>query len=204
MHRFSCFIDFSTENLQQLCAVLNEFALPRAIVDFDRHSFVAWNPKFLEHTGLSEDEVRTSKAEELLTFGESWLPLPDERGGQTVEYNACTAKRPDGADPAPGYAVRSHGKIGYVMLDIFDSSSGQFEDGRKAGQVEERDRITKAFHEEVSTSIIAALFLIETAKSELEEAGSPQAEIVAKASDILAEATVKIAQVFGEADRSSA
>jgi PAS domain-containing protein len=203
MHRFSCFIDFSTENLQQLCAVLNEFALPRAIVDFERHSFVAWNPKFLEKTGLSEDELRTSNAEELLTFGESWLPLPDEREGQTVEYIVCTANRPHGADPAPGYAVRSHAKIGYVMLDIFDSSSVQFEQGRKVGQEEERDRITKAFHEEVSSSIIAALFLIETAKSELEEAGSPQAEIVAKASDILAETTEKIAQVIGEGDRSS-
>jgi hypothetical protein len=201
MHRFSCFIDFSKENLQQLCAVLNEFALPRAIVDFERRSFVAWNSKFLEHTGLSEDEVRTSKVEDLLTFGESWLPLPDEREGQTVEYIVCTANRSPGADPAPGYAVRSHDKIGYVMLDIFDAAPVQFEQGRKWGQEEERDRITKAFHEEVSSSIIAALFLIETAKSELEEAGLPQAEIVAKASDILAETTEKIAQVIGAAER---
>ena len=47
--------------------------------------------------------------------------------------------------------------------------------------------------------MIAALFLIETAKSELEEAGLPQAEAVSKASDILAETTEKIAHVIGEA-----
>jgi hypothetical protein len=195
-------IDLSSQNLQELCAVLNEFALPRAIVDFKRHSFVAWNPRFLEHTGFSEDEMKTSRAEELLTFGESWFPLSDEKG-QGVEYIACAARRPFGADPAPGFAVRSHGKIGYVMLDVFDSSSAQFEQGRNAGQEEERNRVVKAFHEEVSSSMIAALFLIETVKSELEEAGLPQAEAVSKASDILAETTEKIAHLIGEADRNS-
>ena len=171
-------------------------------MDFERHSFVAWNPRFLEHTGFSEDEMKTSKAEELLTFGESWFPLSDEREGQTVEYIACAARRPFGADPAPGFAVRSHDKIGYVMLDVFDSSSAKFEQGRNAGRDEERNRVIKTFHEEVSSSMIAALFLIETAKSELEEAGLPQAEAVSKASDILAETTEKMEHVIGEADRN--
>jgi hypothetical protein len=196
-------IDLSTQNLQQLCAVLNEFALPRAIVDFERHSFVAWNPKFLERTGFSEYELRSSKAEALLTFGESWYPLSDERERQTVQYIACAASRPFGAPPATGFAVRSHGKIGYVMLDVFDFPSAQFEQGQKVGREEERNRVIKAFNEEVSSSMIAALFLIETAKSELEAAGSPQAEAVSKASDILADATEKIAQVIGEEDQNS-
>ena len=82
------------------------------------------------------------------------------------------------------------------MLDVFGAPSGQFEQGRVLGQEEERNRITKAFHDEVSSSIVAALFLIETAKSELEQAGLPQAELVAKASDILTETTEKIADVL--------
>ena len=172
-------------------------------MDFERHSFVAWNPRFLEHTGFSGDEMKTSNAEELLTFGESWFPLSAENEGQSVQYIACAARRPFGADPAPGFAVRSHGRIGYVMLDVFNSSSAQFEQGRNVGHEEERNRVIKSFHEEVSSSMIAALFLIETAKSELEEAGLPQAEAVSKASDILAETTEKIADVMGEADRNS-
>ncbi len=184
--------------------MLNEFALPRAIVDFERHSFVAWNSRFLEQTGFSEDETRATKPEELLTFGQSWYPLSDQREGeQRAEYAACTARRPFGADPATGFVVRSQGKIGYVMLDVFESSSAEFEQGQNAGRQEERNRLVKAFHEEVSSSIIAALFLIETVKSELEAAGSPQAEAVSKASDILAKTTEKIAEVIGEADRNS-
>jgi signal transduction histidine kinase len=89
------------------------------------------------------------------------------------------------------------------MLDVFDSSSAQFEQGRIAGREEERNRVIKAFHEEVSSSIIAALFLVETAKSELEDAGLPQAEAVSKASDILTKTTEKIADVIREADRTS-
>ena len=45
--------------------------------------------------------------------------------------------------------------------------------------------------------MIAALFLIETIKSELEDAGLPQAEALSKASDILAETSEKIAHVIG-------
>ena len=193
-------IDLSTQNLQEFCAVLNEFALPRAIVDFDRRSFVAWNSRFLERTGYSEDEIKSAKPEELFTFSESWIPLSDEKKGQTVEYISCAARRPSGADPAPGYIVRSHDRIGYVMLETFDSPSVKFEQGRIAGRQEERNRIKKAFHEEVSSPIIAALFLVETAKSELEAAGLPQAAAVSKASDILTEATERIAHVLDSAD----
>ena len=67
-------------------------------------------------------------------------------------------------------------KIGYLMLDVFDSSAAQFEQGRNTGREEERNRVIRTFHEEVSSSMISALFLIETAKSELEDAGLPQAE----------------------------
>ncbi|MBV8214244.1 MAG: hypothetical protein JOZ08_13600 [Verrucomicrobia bacterium] len=188
------------ENFQELCAVLNRFALPRAIVDFEHRSFVAWNPKFLEHTGITETEMKASKTGDLLTFGETWFPLSSESDAQKIEYLTCALKRPFGGSPAPGFIVRSHDRIGYVMLDVFGSSSSQFEQGQVVGREEERNRIVKVFHEEVSPSIIAALFLIQTAKSELEEAGSPQAEIVSKASDILTESTRKIAGVLSEPD----
>jgi hypothetical protein len=191
-------IELSTQSLREFCAVLNEFALPRAIVDFERDAFVAWNPKFLEQSGYSEDEIKSAKPGELLTFADSWFPLSSAKEGQTVEFISSAAKRAFGSDPAPGYVVRSHGKIGYVMLDTFDLRSVQFGQGKVLGREEERTRIVQAYHEEVSSSMIAALFLIETAKSELQEADLPQAEAVAKASDMLKEATDKLARVLTE------
>jgi hypothetical protein len=189
--------------LQKVCAVLNEFALARAIVDFERRLFVAWNQRFLEQAGYSEDEIRSAKPEDLLAFGESWVPLSDKEEGQPVEFIPCAVRRPYDADRAPGYVVRTAGKIGYVMLDVPDAPPVQFEQGRIIGREEERNRIIKAYDEEVASSMIAALFLIETAKSELEEAGLPQAETVSKASDKLAETTEKIAEVLSNANGNS-
>jgi len=171
-------IALSTESLQQLVSLLNEFSLPRAVVDFEKDSFVAWNSKFRDHTGFTENEIKSSKLEDLLTLGESPIPLFEQRAGQAIEYITCTAKRPYGADPAPGYVVRSGGRLGYVMLDVYDPSTAQFEQGRSVGREQERNRIAKAFDEEVSSSLIAALFLIETAKTELEEAAQRHAEAV--------------------------
>lgn len=182
--------------------MLNEFALPRAIVNFERRTFVAWNPKFLERTGFTEDEMKSSKPEELLIFGESWSLLSGEKEDQAVEYITCSTGGPFGAGSAPGIVVRAQGRMGYVMLDVFGSSA-QFEQGFRAGQEDERNRIINAFHEEVSSPLIGALFLIQRAKNELEDTGLPQAETVSKASDILRETTEKIADVLGRADQNS-
>jgi hypothetical protein len=196
-------IELSTQKLQEFCAVLNEFALPRAIVDFERDAFVAWNSKFIEQTGYSEDKLKSAKPGELITFSGTWLPLSDEKKGQAVEFISSAAKRAFNGDPAPAYIVRSHSKFGYVMLHTFDPLSAQFGQGQAAGRDEERNRIVQAYYEEVSSSMIAALFLIETAKSELEEADLPQTEAVSKASDMLKEATDKIAHVLIETSARS-
>jgi len=139
----------------------------------------------------------------LLAFGESWFPLSDKEEGQPVDFIPFTVRRSFHTHHAPGYVVRSAGKIGYVMLDVPDSAPVQFEQGRIAGREEERNRIIKAYDEEVASSMIAALFLIEAAKSELEEAGLPQAEAVSKASDKLTETTEKIAEVLSNASGNS-
>jgi hypothetical protein len=165
-------------------------------VDFEKDSFVAWNTSFLDYTGFTENEMKSSKLKDLLTSGESPIPLSGERPGEALEYFTCVARRPLGANPAPGYVVRVGGSLGYVMLDAYDPSMAQFEQGREIGREEERGRIAQAFHKEVSSSLIAALFLIKTAKSELEEATQRHAEAVSKASDILAEATEKIAKAI--------
>ena len=55
----------------------------------------------------------------------------------------------------------------------------------------------------MGVTIVALPNPIETAKSELEDAGLPQAKAVSKASDILTETTEKIADVLGAPDRSS-
>jgi hypothetical protein len=175
---------------------LNEFALPRAIVDFERQTFVAWNVRFLEATGFSEKDIESANTAEVLLLSESWYPISDTQGDEKAEIVPCAARRRSDANPAPGYIVRARGKFGYVMLDVLDSPASQFEKGRIAGREEERNRMIKAYHEEVSSSMIAALFLVETAKRELQNAGLPQEQAVSKVSEVLTKATEKIADVL--------
>lgn len=163
-------------------------------MNFENHTFVAWNPKFLESTGYSDEELRALKFEEILTLGDAWSPVSGVDQNNGAEYVPCVATRPFGGNSSPGFIVKNRGRIGYVMLDNFGSSA-EFEQGKTLGREEERNRIGKAFHDEVSSSMLAALFLVEAAKSELEQAGLPQAEVVAKASDILAETAEKITSV---------
>jgi signal transduction histidine kinase len=163
-------------------------------VNFENHAFIAWNPKFLEYTGCSDDELRAIKLENVLTLGESWSPVSGEEENTGVEYTACTTKHYSSENSSPGFVVKNRGRIGYVMLDSFGSSA-QFEQGKTTGREEERNRIAKAFHDEVSSSMLAALFLVEAAKTQLEDARLPQAKLVAEASDILAETTEKIVAV---------
>src|SRR5882757_8740712 len=74
--------------------------------------------------------------------------------------------------------------------------------GRLRAREKEQNRIIEAYHEEMFSSMIAVLFLIETAKSELEEAGLPQPKAVSKLLYILAETTEKIAEACQKADKS--
>jgi hypothetical protein len=75
----------------------------------------------------------------------------------------------------------------------------QFEQGQIACREEEKTESLKPIIEEKFSSMIATPFLIETAKSELQESGLPQAETVSKASDILTETTEKIPDVLSNA-----
>ena len=62
----------NTTEMQKLCAHLNEFALSRAVVDFDQQRFVAWNTRFLARTGYSEEEIQTLETGRAILTTDSW------------------------------------------------------------------------------------------------------------------------------------
>jgi signal transduction histidine kinase len=74
--------------------------------------------------------------------------------------------------------------------------SRRVESARLAGHEEERARIVRMFHDEVSSTMLAVLFAIESAKDELKAQNLPQAETVAKASELLQEVGEKISEVL--------
>jgi hypothetical protein len=183
--------------MQKLCDSLNQFALPRAIVDFNTQRFVVWNARFLARTRYSDEEIKTLDPGKAILLGDSVSLPPDEGNNPTAEFVALAVRVPTKAAAVAGHLVRSKGNFGYLMLhDIEPSTSTKFEQGRLVGQEQERQRIVQTFHQEVSSGMLGALFRIELAKEKLESADLPEAEPVAQASELLSEAVEKIGEVL--------
>jgi hypothetical protein len=186
-----------TTEMQKFCLYLDEFALPRAIVDFDRQRFVAWNKRFLARTGYSEEEIKTLDTSKAIIHGESVFFPPDEGDNPTAEFFALAVRVPTKTAAVAGHLVKSKGNVGYLMLnDIEPTTSMKFEQGRLVGQQQERLRIVQMFHDEVSSGMLAALFKIQIAKATLESADLPGVEPIAQASEMLSEAVEKISDVL--------
>jgi signal transduction histidine kinase len=183
--------------LQKIGAWLNKSAFPRAIAGFDRQRFLFWNAAFLERTGYSEGRIKLIRPEEIIIAGAIRFPLPSGSGRPVAEFVACAVRTTLQPAAVPGYIVKSFGSLGYVMLHDTESlAQAEFEEARLVGQAEERARIVQMFHDEVSSTMLAALFAIETAKNELEKEHLPQTEAVARASELLSEAVEKIGDIL--------
>jgi hypothetical protein len=171
-------------------------SLPRAIADFTDHRFIAWNTTFLERTGYSEDRIKAIKPEEIIVLSDSRFPLPSDNSQSATEFIVCAVKTTSRSAALPGHIVKSMGRFGCLIVDDGKSDSAEFEQGRLVGQHEERARIVKLFHDEVSSTMKAALFAVESAKSALEAQNLPAVWALDKASELLSEAVEKNADVL--------
>jgi len=183
--------------LQKLCVHLNEFDLPRAIVDFDRKRFVAWNQKFLALTGYSEEDIKALGPESIILQSDLRFSSPAEGENAAAEFFPMALKVPTEISAVSGHLVRSKHSLGYLMLDhTGPTTSTSFEKGRLVGKEQERRRIVRMFHDEISSGLLGAIFKIHMAKEKLKSANSPEAEPVSEASEMLSEAIDKIGEAL--------
>jgi len=183
----------------RLCVRLNEFALPRAIVDYEAQRFVAWNGRFLALTGYSEEELQTIEPAKVLLLG-SDSDLEESGDNPAARFFVVALRVPKKLAAIPGHLARSAGKFGYLMLSETDRpGSTIFEEGRLVGQEQARMRIVQEFHEEVSSGLLAAIFKMEIAKQKL--AAGPAAKEVSEASEILSEAIENVTHALKEEEQ---
>ncbi|HZC36956.1 MAG TPA: hypothetical protein VE242_15130, partial [Chthoniobacterales bacterium] len=126
----------------------------------------------------------------------SFFPA-DEADNPTARFFPVAVRVPATNSAVPGHLIRPQGNFGYLMLqDIDPNASTKFEQGRLVGQEQERVRVVRAFHDEVSSGILGALFKMQMAKQRLESVESPESEPVAEASEMLSEAVKKMDDVL--------
>jgi PAS domain-containing protein len=189
------------ETLQTLCVHLNEFALSRAIVDFDRNRFVAWNNRFLSRTGYSEEEIKSIEPDKIVIESDTRFTNPSEGDNPSAEFVPVAVRTPKAAAAEPGHLVRSKHNLGYLMLNDGSTASQEFEQGRLVGKEQERMRIVQMFQEEISSGMLGAVFKMHQAKEKLNSIGSPEAAAVSEASQLLSEAIEKMGTVIDDEER---
>jgi signal transduction histidine kinase len=191
------------ETLQKLCLHLNEFSLSRAIVDFDRKRFVAWNQRFLARTGYSEEEIKSIQPDKIVLESEGRFTNPQEGDNPSAEFVPVAVRTTTANAAEPGHLVRSRHNLGYLMLNEGSNVSGEFEQGRLVGKEQERMRIVRMFHDEISSGMLGAVFKIHQAQEKLNSVNSPEAETVSEASELLSDAIEKMSAVMDDEKKSS-
>lgn len=186
------------EQLKRLCARLEEFAWPWAVVDYDNRRFVAWNKGFLDRTGYSADEIRVLEPRTIILLGsDTECAAPKEADDANTQFFAVAVRVANQTAAIPGYLATAKGRLCYLMLpDIAAIGSIEFQQGRLVGQEQERARIAQTFHDEVASEVLAAIFKIELARQKLESSESPHAEVMSELSEVVSGAIEKIADIL--------
>jgi hypothetical protein len=167
-----------------LCATLDKYRLPRAIVHVANRSFVAWNKAFLRLTGFSEDQLWDMNARDCVILGD---PVAEAPG-----LVACVVRAKNGERLLTGQAsIGDDGSV-YVMPDLEDGTSDAFEQGRVVGRQEERSNIKGVFHETATPAFSTAIVTLTEAKRRLNGKHAAEAEELGKAMRLMVEAIEKI------------
>jgi hypothetical protein len=167
-------------NSRTLCAALDKYRLPRAIVRIEKRSFVAWNRAFLSLTGFSDDRLWSVNAEDIVTLGNPVFEAPG--------LVACVVRTADARRSLTGHAsIGDDGSV-YIMLDPEDA----FEQGRIIGRQEEYANVKEIFREAVSPVLSIALPALAEVERELKATHSPQADKIAKATRLIDNVMEKI------------
>jgi hypothetical protein len=172
-----------------ICSALNEFKLPRAIGHLSQNCFVAWNESFQERTGYAPEQLEEADLKDVVVLFE-----PDSQVQETVhvpspdvEFVRCNIRCYGQEHFATGYAARRNDGFVLFMIDVVNPTTGAIEDARLFGREEERNRIMKLFHDEVSPKLLAAVFEVQRAKEELDAKGLKEGQAVSKAGEKLIE-----------------
>jgi signal transduction histidine kinase len=169
-------------DLRQLCAVLDEFGLPRAVGHISEKCLLLWNETFGRQAKLTERELRDAEISLSTDLAQSsaneklgLMPFALKISESTKVFLGHTVIRDD------GYLL--------MMLDLTpaDVLLKYFWQGRVVGKEEEKQRLAHVIHDSFSPHLLAAFFLIHGIREHLEKTQSVEAEQLAKAAKLLNE-----------------
>jgi hypothetical protein len=122
-------------DLDDLCAGLELFHVPAALLDRDRCRFRSWNHSFLELVELARDEMAAANAQAIFSFS----PV-SRKGGSGTRIVAAVIRNPSSAQTPKTIIGSEHravrGGASLILVQHLQRTSPAFNDGKQKGAAE--------------------------------------------------------------------
>lgn len=99
------------QDMYWVCSALGELALPRAFVERRLDKFVAWNSQFLKVLGISEEQIRTTNASEILSIEGEGTEI--NGGFRMIPCSSVSSMR--GEARVGGHVITVRGTLTFVI-----------------------------------------------------------------------------------------
>jgi hypothetical protein len=187
-------MDLKSTDLGSTSSVLKH--LPAVLGSFQNDAFLVWNSVFQQSVGLSEDELaRIPLTSLLIPAGKEGDAIVEGHDAECdIQRVPCVLKT-----PVANVHGRAVGSDDGMSLAILNATLGElvlkgFDQGRRQGCEEERNRTRHFFHDVLSSKILVASFLAHEIYQQLAASGAEEAKDMAKITKLLQEAIDAIVQ----------
>ena len=169
------------EEPREICAALDRFRIPAAVVEMRQDRFIAWNSRFQQKGGLSMDELDHGHPSKLMAPAPR---LAELTGGQPFHFWWIG---PAAKETVAGRCYPAGQDQALWVLDTFavDRTADDYLCGLLVGQHATHDHLKQTFHDTVSQQVMAATFAVETLRDKLEREGATGGKQVAAISGLI-------------------
>jgi hypothetical protein len=183
-------MEFKSTDFGGISSVLEYVDLPVVLGNIHNDALLVWNSAFQKRAGLSENVLACTSFTSLLILEES-AGSPITQSDDADHHDIllpCVLKTP--ITNAHGRALRCDDGMLLAILDVphRDLVLKGFDQGRRIGCEEERNRTRHFFHDVLSTKILVAAFLAHEIHQKLVAGGAEEAEDMARLTKLLQEA----------------
>jgi PAS domain-containing protein len=182
--------NLKSTDLGSISSVLEDVYLPAVLCSLPNDTVLVWNSAFQKKVGLSQDELARTPLTSLLILEENEgdLIMEGHDAKRDNQLLPCVLKNP--LTDVHGQALRCDDGMLLAILGVTlgDLVLKGFDQGRRLGCDDERNRTRHFFHEVLSSRILVASFLAHEIYQKLSASGAEETEDMARLTKLLQEA----------------
>ena len=182
--------NLKSTDLGSISSVLEHVYLPAVLGSLPNDALLAWNSAFQKRVGLSQDELVRTSLTSLLIFEENEGDLIMEGHDAERDNQLLPCVLKNSLTDVHGQALRCDDGTLLAILGVTleDLVLKGFDQGRRLGCDEERNRTRHFFHDVLSSKILVASFLAHEIYQKFAISGAEEAGNMARLTKLLQQA----------------